>query len=151
MATLTGIVWPEIRVKIEQQVAAVRNGDHGQPPPLCIVVEAAIMIEAGWCEMMDEVWAIAIDSRVALERLMARNHYTEEEAIDRMASQKDDEFRARHATVVLTNSGDRKELVRQIDATWQARIAPRRLPGLPVLVAMVALAAGLAFVRRRGR
>ena len=148
METLTGIVWPEIRVKIEQQVEAVRRGDRGPLPP-CVVVEAAIMIEAGWCDMMDEVWTVAIDGRVALERLMARNHFTEEEASRRMATQKDDEFRARHATVVLTNSGDRRELVRQIDAMWQARIAPRRLPGLPVLVALVAIAAGVAFARRR--
>ena len=74
MATLTGIVWPEIRVKIEQQVAAVRNGDHGQPPPLCIVITVVHVKQQHAHTCLELTDAPPESSIVLLQRLHAPLH-----------------------------------------------------------------------------
>ena len=37
------------------------------------VVEAAVLLRAGWESMIDEVWLVAVQRRTALRRLMERN------------------------------------------------------------------------------
>ncbi|EKU23186.1 dephospho-CoA kinase, partial [Nannochloropsis gaditana CCMP526] len=53
---LEGIVWPEIRRLMEEDLRALgETGIHAA------VVEAAVMLEAGWEDAMDEVWVVAVE------------------------------------------------------------------------------------------
>jgi dephospho-CoA kinase len=51
------------------------------------IVEAAILLEAKWREMVDEVWVVVVPVEVAKARLMTRNNFSEEEALKRIKSQ----------------------------------------------------------------
>jgi dephospho-CoA kinase len=51
------------------------------------VLEAAIMLEAGWRDLVDELWVVSVPVPAAQSRLMQRNSLTEEQALARINAQ----------------------------------------------------------------
>ena len=118
MARLNAIAWPRIRQKIEDGIAEQR-----QQGASVVVLDAAVLIEAGWTDAADEVWVVTAPEADVISRLQARNNLTEEQVRARMASQMSPEERAKHADVVVSNDGDLQELHRKIESLWQERLA----------------------------
>ena len=87
-----------------------------------MVLEAAILIEADWLSLVDEVWAIEVPELVAVERIKLRTGLEEEEIRKRLRSQLTNEDRSKKADQVIDNSGDIDELRRKIDLIWSTRI-----------------------------
>ncbi len=111
---LTDIVWPLTRSRLEE-MKAERIAMGG-----VLVFEAAVLIEAGWTDLVDEVWVVAVPVAIARARLMARNGISEEQADARISSQLSNEERAGHADVTIDNSGDLAALERRVDEAWAA-------------------------------
>jgi dephospho-CoA kinase len=42
-------------------------------PETVVVLEAAVLIEAGWQQLVDEIWVTTVDPDVAIERASARD------------------------------------------------------------------------------
>ena len=61
MATLQGIVWPEIRLLAEKRI----HGLAEEGGTKAVVLEAAVLLEAGWDDMCDELWVVQIPTAVA--------------------------------------------------------------------------------------
>lgn len=101
MQELNAIVWPEIRQLIIEEIDAYRN-DPSKNVPI-VVVEAAIMIEAQWYDLFDHVWVVVTDEATAIQRLIARNSLSEEQARQRLAAQTSNEDRIQHANSVISN------------------------------------------------
>lgn len=60
MARLQGIVWPEIRLLVQQKIDGLaREGAES------VVLEAAVLLEAGWDDMCDELWVVQVPPAVA--------------------------------------------------------------------------------------
>ena len=82
--------------------------------PTIIVVEAAILIEAQWYDVFDEIWLLTVggDLEIATARLMARNKFSKEEALKRVAATNkiSSEEKAKYADVVFKNDGTEKDL-----------------------------------------
>jgi len=116
---LQDIVWPRMkemmRSQLEDQAA---NGTE------VAVIEAAVLFEAGWQDLMDEIWVVQVPEAVARERLMARNGMSADDANARIRAQLSNDERARHAQVIIDNSGSieharkqvKKALARESDA-----------------------------------
>lgn len=115
---LEGIVWPWMRETMEGRFAALRA--EGVP---IVVLEAAVLIEADWIPLVDEVWVVRVDPAVARERIVARNGLTPEQADQRIAAQLSNEERARHARVVIDNSSTIEALAERVDAAWRTLAA----------------------------
>jgi len=114
LARLTGIVWPEIRRLAEQEIAAIR----AERPDAIVVLEAAVLLEAGWEDAVDEVWVVVVERDIAVRRAMARDG-TDESAIQkRIDAQLSNEERRRRADVVIDNSGDEAALRARLDREW---------------------------------
>ena len=116
---LEGIVWPWMRGQMEQRLAGLRA--DGVP---VVVLEAAVLIEAAWTDLVDEVWLVAVAPELARARIIERNGLSAEQADARIAAQLTNEQRARHAQVTIENSGTLEELERRVDAEWQRIAAP---------------------------
>ena len=58
---LTSIVWPATRESIRRNVAELRASGAKLP----IVVEAAILIEANWQPLFDEIWLVRALARTS--------------------------------------------------------------------------------------
>lgn len=78
-------------------------------------LEAALLIEEGYGQIVDELWYIYADEKVRRERLKASRGYTEEKISQIFSSQlSETEFRA-HCKVVIDNSKSLSDTYMQID------------------------------------
>ena len=80
------------------------------------IVEAALLIEAGYKEHMDELWYIYCDENERRRRLRASRGYSDEKIDNILRSQlSEQEFRD-NADVVIDNSGTIEAACAQVDA-----------------------------------
>jgi dephospho-CoA kinase len=123
LARLTDIVWPEIRRLATLETAAARHED----PARVIVLEAAVLLEAGWDRTVDEVWAVIVEPEVAMARATARDGVDRETVQRRMDAQMSNAERIARADVVIDNSGSEAALEAQLDEAWRG-LLERRTP-----------------------
>eukprot|EP00980_Cylindrotheca_fusiformis_P024257 scaffold11680_cov142-Cylindrotheca_fusiformis.AAC.15 len=121
MAKLEHIVWPHVKTKIAEKIEIVRNewtdGKTTGSEPV-IVLEAAILLDAGWDDILDGVWAVRAPASFSLERLMETRNLSKEEAEKRMGAQQssrgigniDEEVRNGVITAVIENAGSLDDL-----------------------------------------
>ena len=116
LARLNAIVHPRIYSMAEARIREHRAGDAP-----AVVLEGALLIEAGWTPLVDEVWMTAAPEDQVVERLRVRNHRPEEVRA-RMGAQMPASERARHAQVIIDNEGDKAMLRRRVLEVWAQRI-----------------------------
>ena len=95
-------------------MAALRTSDVQT-----VVLDAPLLFEAGWERLADETWVVVLPRDIQLRRLMARNHYTEEEALSRMESQLSQEEKMRRADVVIDNRGSEAQLEKKVQEAFR--------------------------------
>ena len=110
---LEEIVWPAMRKMMDERLEELRAKDTE-----IVVLEAALLIEADWLSLVDEVWLVLASPETARRRLMERNGLTAEQAEARLRSQLTNEKRRSYATVVIENDGSLEELRRAADEAW---------------------------------
>jgi len=106
---------------MEQDLRALRA--RGQP---VAVLEAAVLIEAGWGYLADEIWVVIASPQVAHQRLVETKEMPPEQAEARIRAQLTNEERKWYAGAVIENNGSVEELQRRLDEVWadlQRRIA----------------------------
>jgi len=86
------------------------------------VLEPAVLLEAGWEDLVDEVWVVWVETETAVARLAERNGLPREQALARIASQLDNADRRARADIEIDNSGTLGELEARLDTEW-ARLA----------------------------
>ena len=82
------------------------------------VLEAAILIEAGWALLADEVWVTVVSPDVAAQRSMERSGLSRERAEARIAAQLSNEERLKHAQVVIDTNCSLAEVAQRVDELW---------------------------------
>ena len=110
---LDRIMHPVIRQMVEQKIEAM----HGRAVK-AVVVEATLLVEAGWADLVDEVWAVIASESTVIERLRTQRGLTEQEARVRIDSQTPIADRARYADVVIKNDSDIDALRGKIEELW---------------------------------
>jgi dephospho-CoA kinase len=120
LARLNSIMHPRMFKMIQGQLEAMRARGVR-----VAVVEAAILIEAQWTPLTDEVWVVASDEAVVVQRVKQRNNLPEEEILRRIRSQLSNQQRARHATVLIENNGSLEELSQHVQKLWDSRVQGR--------------------------
>lgn len=113
-ALLHPLIGDEIRRLIESKRAAGRTAP--------IVVEAAVLVEASWQSLVDEVWVVTADREAVIRRLAAQRGLDPAAVQSRIDSQLSDEERCRHATVVVRNDGTVDDLRAELQRLWDERL-----------------------------
>jgi phosphopantetheine adenylyltransferase/dephospho-CoA kinase len=111
---LNQIIWPRIR-----EIAQKRFDERRAAGDRIVVLEAAVLFEAGWDADCDEVWTTEVDQEQAIARLVARNNLTPEAALARITAQLTNEERRKRAKVVIVNTGSLEDLEAQVRRHWQ--------------------------------
>ena len=114
---LNAIMHPRMAGMVGDKIEVLR--DKGVP---AVVVEAAVLFEAGWDSLVDEVWTTDSPVEVVIERLQARNGMGEEEVRRRINSQMDRSERIGRSDLVVDNSGDVTTLGKTVKALWDTRV-----------------------------
>ena len=78
-----------------------------------VFIESAILIEAGFSDVVDTIWLVTASEEIRVERIMSRNGCTRQEAMSRIHSQKSDVEKEKFASRIIHNS-DKKPLIPQI-------------------------------------
>jgi dephospho-CoA kinase len=111
---LTDIVWPEIRRLAEAQIAAYRTTEPEAP----VVLEAAVLFEAGWEDAVEEIWVVVVDPDIAIERAMERDNVPAELVQKRIDAQLSNDERKAKADVAIDNSTDLATFLVELDRLW---------------------------------
>jgi len=85
-----------------------------------VAVEAAILLEAGWRSLVDQLWVVVADVDVVIARLKTYKNFTEEQARARIAAQLSNDERIAQADKVLWNNTDLAALRQAVATTWQS-------------------------------
>jgi len=114
---LNAIVHPLIAAAIRDRLAQAQAAPARSP----VVVEAAIMLEAGW-RFFDEIWVVVVQPATAIARVTAARGLSADDVARRIAAQLSNDERRRAATRVIENDGSREELRAQVEAAWRALV-----------------------------
>ena len=116
---LNSIVHPRIYDMISDRIESLSgNGVE------VAVVEAALLIEANWTPLADEVWVVTSPRETVLSRLLARG-MTPERAESIIESQMPQDEREEYADAVIDNDSGLPELEKAVREYWESRIATR--------------------------
>lgn len=99
----------EMREKIEEYRAENK----------VIVLDIPLLFEAGLEFMVDEIWVVYVDRGTQLQRLMARDGLSYEEANKRIQAQMSLEKKRDLADFVINNKGNIEDLKRQVLLKWR--------------------------------
>ena len=94
------------------------------------LLEAVNLIEAGYGQWCDQVWLFACEEPTARRRMMERNQFSDEEATQRLASQRHWEERAPASDLVLFNDGDLSDFEARVRSEYAKTLDQWRSGGL---------------------
>ena len=103
------IVHPAVKQYILQQIAYEKEKNEVD----YFFIEAALLIEEHYDQIVDELWYIHSDAAVREKRLAENRNYSAQKTADIMKGQLSEEFR-KHCKVVIVNNGDLEETYQQI-------------------------------------
>ncbi|XP_046373874.2 bifunctional coenzyme A synthase-like [Haliotis rufescens] len=111
---LNKIVWPEIMKLAEAEIS--RFQESGKE---VVILDAAVLLEAGWNSRVHEVWSAFVPRVEATKRLMERNSLSEEEAVKRLDAQLTNQDRLAQANVTLCTMWEYDCTQRQCEKAWR--------------------------------
>ncbi len=111
LKALEAITHPWIRRRIRAEMEEARN----DPRVPLIVLDAAVMLEAGWNDVCDCLIYIDAPRAVRLQRVARQRGWTEKEVAAREQAQLPLTEKVRRADHVLDNSASLEHLDRQVD------------------------------------
>ncbi|XP_062381665.1 bifunctional coenzyme A synthase [Sardina pilchardus] len=123
LKALTDIVWPEIALLVKKRIQQAKE----EGKRVC-VVDAAVLLEAGWETLVHEVWVATIPEEEAVRRIVERDGVSEEDAVRRLQSQWSSAKQVQHANVVLCTLWEPHQTQKQVQKAWnllQQRINQR--------------------------
>jgi dephospho-CoA kinase len=117
---LEAMVFPWIGQELRRQIAAARD----DPEVRLIVLDAAVMLEAGWNSECDRVVYVDVPRDERYRRLAQQRGWTAEEVQAREAAQWPLDVKAARADHTLDNAGPPEALAAQVESllrTWGLR------------------------------
>ena len=85
------------------------------------VLEAPLLLEAGWDDLVSEVWVVTAPPEQAADRLQRQRGLSNAQVRQRMDAQASQEWKLQRADVVIENDGDLDSLRQRVRSLWQDR------------------------------
>jgi dephospho-CoA kinase len=111
---LNNIMHPLMHEIVRQKIESLRRQGAG-----VVVLEATLLIEAKWTDLVDQVWVTITPEDTVVNRLVSQKEFTEEQAKARIKSQTPISQRARRADVVIRNDSDVATLRKRVEGLWR--------------------------------
>ena len=116
LAQVNAIVHPAVQEFILEKYEAAKASAKVE----LFFVEAALLIEAGYTDLVDELWYVYADVAVRRRRLAEARGYSEKKITQIMDSQLSEEEFRKACDFVIDNSGELVDSYRQIDKKLEA-------------------------------
>ena len=113
LARLNSIVHPRIYKMAEQRIDEQKKIDTK-----VVVLDGALLIEANFLPLVDELWVVVASEDNVVKRAVARTGLPEAHIRSRLASQISNGERVKRADVVIRNDGTLEELEAKVKEQW---------------------------------
>lgn len=111
LTEVNGIIHPAVKEYICAEIERQREAGH----PEFFVLEAALLIEEKYYDILDELWYVRTDADIRRQRLKANRGYSDEKTDSIMAAQLDDATYMKYCKYVIDNNGDPEAAFSQVD------------------------------------
>jgi len=115
LTRLNQITHPRIYKIVQQKIEEYRQ--HGVK---VVALEAALLIEAGWTPLVNQVWVTTAPEATIIKRLKSSRGLTEEQIQTRLRSQMPQEEKAKQADVVINTDCPMDELKAKVAELWHS-------------------------------
>ncbi len=102
---LNACVHPKVRIYVEERIASLRASAF----PGLVLIEAALLIEAGYKSICDELWYVYAPEEARRARLKANRGYTDERVDSIMEEQASEDVFFSQSDFVLYNDASQEE------------------------------------------
>ncbi|PSB27876.1 dephospho-CoA kinase [Stenomitos frigidus] len=106
-------IHPHVRDRLIEAMHAL---SRQEPSPSIVVLVIPLLFEARMTDLVTETWVVRCPEAQQMERLIARDHLSLQQARARIDSQMSIQKKAAHADLVLDNASTLEHLFRQVDA-----------------------------------
>ncbi len=120
LAALESIVHPLMRRSFERMIARAER--RGRVP--AIVLDAAILLEAGWHDLCDQIVFVDAPRDQRLARLAAQRGWSADRLAARERVQWPAEVKRRRADAVVVNDASLERLEAALEALWSTMLSP---------------------------
>lgn len=107
---LNSITHPAIKRKINDRIIDISNQGKN-----IVVIDAALLIEGKFLDLVDKLVVITCNEEVQLNRVVNRDNMTKEEALKRINSQMKQDEKIKYADYIIDNSKDMNNLKDEFD------------------------------------
>ena len=114
LTRLNQIMHPKMYQIVQKRIERYRN--QGAK---VIVLEAALLIEANWVALVDEIWVTAAPEAEIVKRLTGQRGLSEKQILERLHSQMSSEEKTKQANVVINTDCTINELKTKMAELWQ--------------------------------
>ena len=125
LARLNAITHPRMKEMMRDRLA-----EAGRAGRMVAVLEAALLFDAGWDDLTDEVWVTVVDAETAARRASERSGIPVERVLERIQkAQMASDERIRRSDVAIDTSGTVEDTRRRTLEAWgelEQRLAARR-------------------------
>ncbi len=113
LAQLNQIVHPEARRLAQERIETYRH--QGAK---AIVVEATLLLEAGWTNLVNKVWLVVAPDDMVTQRLTQHKEISQAQILARLKSQMPAEEKMKYADAVIYNDGSIPQLEAKVSELW---------------------------------
>ena len=115
LAKLNQIMHPRMYRMAEERIEELKQQGNE-----VIVLEAPLLVEAGWLPLVDQVWVTVASEETVVHRLCQRSGLSEAQALSRIRSQLPAEEKKRYADVVLDTDCTLSEVEAKVKELWES-------------------------------
>jgi len=113
LAQLNRIVHPETYRMAQERIENLRR--QGAK---ALALEATLLIEAGWLDLVNEVWLVVTPESVVIHRLISHEGINESQILARLKSQMPVEEKMKYADEIIYNDSDTSQLETKVSKLW---------------------------------
>jgi dephospho-CoA kinase len=115
---LNQIMHPQMFLMMREKIEGLRR--QGVE---VVILEAAVLLEANWTPLVDEVWVTTAPEATVIQRLRDRSGLSEAQVLARIRSQLPAEERIKHADVVINTDCSLDEVEEKVKRLWEELLA----------------------------
>jgi dephospho-CoA kinase len=115
LTDLNGIVHPAVYAEMGREMAEYRKN----PGNTILMLDIPLLYESGGDRIVDKVVVVWVDRQTQIQRLMARDGFSRDEAVNRIEKQMDLDEKKRRADLVIDNTGTLEELERRVGEVFE--------------------------------
>ncbi|MDI6815439.1 MAG: dephospho-CoA kinase [Dehalococcoidales bacterium] len=100
------------------EIVKAQLGEFRQQGVDVVVLEAPLLIEAGWTSLVDKVWVTVASEATVLSRLQEQKGLSKRQALARIRSQMPSAERVKYGDVVINSDCRLDELKARVEELW---------------------------------